>query len=430
MILTYRYKPRPTRAQYQRLAQMCELQRLLYNGALEERIVTWRRVSKSVSKFDQMKSLTVIREHDEAYRAMPVWMSRWTLTRIDEAMKGFFGRVKRGVKAGFPRYKPMSRWRSFGFEQWDGIRLDGDRLIIKSMVGAVRLHMHRSLPADAVIKCCTFTKKNQHWWITMAVDVPVAAAHAAPDTAVGIDIGVVHLAATSDGDFFSNVRPRSRREKELRRASRALARCKRGSKRRGKILAKLARAQKRVADFRSNHLHQVSAEITRRYALIGVEKLKLKNMTRSARGSVDEPGRNVRAKSGLNRALADAAPGRLIQLIAYKAERAGGTMVKVDPRGTSQDCSSCGTKVEKTLSERTHRCVCGTELDRDVNARKTSSNGHSRSTGGAGRPETPTWGRSPSVVSETRSPRLHKLPKRRTRVIVFPHDNPNSINTV
>jgi putative transposase len=149
-----------------------------------------------------------------------------------------------------------------------------------------------------------------------------------------------------------------------------LARCRKGSKRRAKKRERLVRLQRRVADFRSNHLHQVSAEIARRYALIGVEKLNLKNMTRSARGGVDEPGRNVRAKAGLNRSMADAAPGRLIQLLSYKAERAGGMMVKVDARNTSQDCSSCGIRVVKPLAERVHRCACGADLDRDVNAAK------------------------------------------------------------
>lgn len=91
-------------------------------------------------------------------------------------------------------------------------------------------------------------------------------------------------------------------------------------------------------------------------------------MTASAKGSAEEPGINVRAKAGLNRSMLDASPTMLINFISYKAERAGGMMVKVKPHNTSQDCSSCGERVPKKLSQRIHKCVCGAELQRDHNA--------------------------------------------------------------
>jgi len=368
MLLTYRYKLKPTWAQYRALDRILEAQRQLYNAALQERIEAWRKAKVSISKIDQNKSLTQIRAADETYRALPVALSRWSIARVDDAMTGFFGRVKRGSKPGFPRFKPMSRWRSFGFVEWSGIRLKQDRLLFAPIVGAIRLNLHRPLPEGASIKSCTFTKASRHWWITMAANIPISADHPRPDTVVGIDVGVTHLATTSDGEMFDNVRSFDRQRKKLRKLSRALARCKRASKRRRKVRERLAKIQRRIANVRSNHLYQVSAELARRYALIGVEKLKTKNMTRSARGSADEQGKNVRQKAGLNRAMLDASPARLIQFLTYKAERAGGVVVKVDPRGTSQDCSSCGTRVEKTLAERVHRCACGLILDRDVNA--------------------------------------------------------------
>lgn len=116
---------------------------------------------------------------------------------------------------------------------------------------------------------------------------------------------------------------------------------------------------------RRNRLHHVSKEITDAHAFVVVEKLKLKNMTRSASGTVDEPGTNVAQKRGLNRALADAAPGRLISMIRYKAERAGGVVVEVSAAGTSQECPLCEAKVAKALSERRHVCPCGADMHRD-----------------------------------------------------------------
>ncbi|GHE75918.1 hypothetical protein GCM10019059_39080 [Camelimonas fluminis] len=130
----------------------------------------------------------------------------------------------------------------------------------------------------------------------------------------------------------------------------------------------MARQQRNIANFRANHLHQVSAGIANRHGFIAVEKLKLKNMSRSAKGTIAEPGVNIRPKAGLNRSLLDAAPRPLIALLTYKAERAGGILVKVDPRNTSITCSACGVDVPKTLSQRRHECRCGAVLQRDHNA--------------------------------------------------------------
>jgi putative transposase len=222
----------------------------------------------------------------------------------------------------------------------------------------------------------------------MQVDVPVAESHANPETVVGLDVGVEHLVTTSDGLHIPNHRPRSRRERDLRIAQRALARCRRGSKRRAKVRDNLARVQRRIANARSTYLHQVSARLARDYAFIAVEKLRVKSMTGSARGNADQPGTNVRQKAGLNRALLDAAPATLISYTSYKAERAGGVMVKENAAHSSQDCSSCDERVPKPLSERTHRCKCGLVLHRDHNAainilnRALAAHGRARPPGG------------------------------------------------
>jgi putative transposase len=368
LLLTYRFKLQPTKTQYVVLNRLCEQQRQLYNAALQERVDAWKKAQVSITKLDQFKSLTQIRSFDETFSAIPVALSRWSIARVDDAFKGFFGRVKKGSKAGFPRFKAMSRWRSFGFAEWDGIRMRGAKVLSKPFGSGLKVKMHRTIPDGSSIKSCTFTRIARHWFITMAVDVPVAAKHSAPDTMVGIDVGTEHLATTSDGLHIENIRPRARREKELRRAQRALARCKRGSKRRRKVREKLARVQRSVANTRSTYLHRVSAKLAQTYAFIAVEKLQVNNMTRSAKGTAKEPGANVRRKAGLNRSMLDASCSRLIDFLSYKAERAGGMLVKVNPHYTSQDCSSCGKRVPKKLSQRIHRCDCGTVLQRDHNA--------------------------------------------------------------
>lgn len=368
LVQTYVFGLRPSRAQHAALDRILTNQRHLYNAGLEERISAWRR-GISIGLNDQTKSLTQIRSFDADYCGLPYNVSKWTLKRLDDAMKAFFRRSKQRSKAGFPRFRSVGRWTSFGFHQKDGLRLTNGKLRFSGgIVGAIDLRMHRDLPAGAVIKSATFTREGRHWRVALAIASESQAEHRMLGSAIGIDVGIEALATLSSGARIDNIRPRKSAERKLRTAARALSRCKRGSRRRKNVRARLAQAQRAVRNARTTHLHQVSAAIARDFELIAVEKLQLRNMTRSARGTRNEPGKNVRQKAGLNRSLADAAPGRLISMIHYKAERAGGMMVEVDPKRTSQECSSCGAIMVKALSERRHVCACGADLHRDHNA--------------------------------------------------------------
>ncbi|MGM4906798.1 helix-turn-helix domain-containing protein [Tardiphaga sp. 866_E4_N2_1] len=135
MLLTYCYKLMPTRAQYRAMDRILESQGLLFNASLQDRIEAWRKAKVSISKIDQNKSLTKIRAEGETHRAMPV-LSRWAIARVDDAMTGFFGRVKRGSMAGFPRFKPMTRWPASALS-------NGERLLFAPIIGAMRLNLHR-----------------------------------------------------------------------------------------------------------------------------------------------------------------------------------------------------------------------------------------------------------------------------------------------
>jgi putative transposase len=149
---------------------------------------------------------------------------------------------------------------------------------------------------------------------------------------------------------------------------RALARCRKGSNRRRKVKARLARQLRAVANTRDPHLHRVSARLAREHALVVLEDLRIRNMTRSIAGTVEEPGTNVAQKRGLNRSILDAGWGKLVQFVRYKAARAGGELICVDARGTSQECRRCGAVVPKPLSLRQHVCPCGLDEHRDVNS--------------------------------------------------------------
>ena len=371
MILTYQYGLRPRRKQHVALDGILEGQRLFANAALQERRDAWRLARKSVSYVGQTASLTQIRADDpDGYGSLPANLSRWTLKRIDDSFQSFFERCRKNGKAGFPRFKSIARWRSFGFAEFSGIRLVNGALVFEGMPGRLKLHMHRPLPPGATILSCVFTKEAGRWRVSLQIDAPdVHTVRREISHLVGLDWGVENHLSLSTGEAVENPRLGKAAAAADRRASRKLNRAEKGSKRRKKTRAELARVRKKLANRRKTHLHQASARIARVFGSIAVEDLNVKSLTASAKGTVENPGKNVRQKAGLNREILDTSPGRLIEMIRYKAERAGGNFVEVDAKQTSQDCSGCGATVRKDLKTRIHRCAhCKTELHRDVNA--------------------------------------------------------------
>src|SRR5688572_19714078 len=152
MIITYRYRLIPTKRQHLVLEAILEDQRQLYNGALEGRIDAFRKVRLTRTYLDQAKALTEWRQTDPQAAWLPVALQRWTLKRLDEAYRSFFRRLKAGSKPGYPRFRGEGRFDTFGFRQFCGIRLRGNRVSFKGMPGSIRLHLHRPLPNESPVR--------------------------------------------------------------------------------------------------------------------------------------------------------------------------------------------------------------------------------------------------------------------------------------
>ena len=354
MNLSYKYSLLPSKRQHMALAAICESQRQLYNAALQERIDCYRNTGRSLSNFDQSGGLTECRRYLPEMAAIPRTIQRWTLDRLDNAYKAFFRRLKaHNGKAGFPRFRGKDGWDSFGFSRFSGIQFDGKRLWFKGMPSGLRVHLHRPLPNNADIRSCVLRRGAKGWWVSLQIFIETPE-KTAVRTAVGIDLGLKVFAYCSDGLIIPNPRIARRAEREMRRRQRALARCQRGSNRRRKVKAMLARTHADIVNARTTWLHQQSALLTKRYDLIAVENLNIKGMLKSPT---------------LARSISDASWSKFLGFLSYKAEKAGSYLIKVDPKGTSQKCSSCGKLVPKSLAVRTHSCPsCGLEIDRDWNA--------------------------------------------------------------
>jgi putative transposase len=348
MILSYRYRLYPTRAQDAALGDMlgdfCEL----YNCALDHRISAYAK-GAAIRYNEQAAALPQIRRELPHQGRWSATAQQQVLRRLDKSYAAFFGRVKRGAKAGFPRFRARARYHAADFRVGDGMTLrKSGKLGFVGVPGEVKVKWHRDLPS--VPNSAILSRNAGKWFIILHVDVaPVE--RASPDS-VGIDMGLTSLVAFSTGQTIARPNITKRNARKLRVAQRALARCNRRSKSRRKRKATVAKLQAHIGNARRDNLHKLAAGIVARFGRIAVEDLNMKGL---AAGMLAKP-------------VNDAAWSMLANMLAYKAEKAGCELVKVDPRGTSQTCPECQAVAKKTLAERMHRCCCGCTLDRDVAA--------------------------------------------------------------
>ncbi len=342
-----------------------------YNAALEARIGAWMKAGVSISYYDQCKSLTAIRNNTQfpELAALSVQVFRGVLQRLDRSFRDFFRRTEGGGKPGFPRFKAARRWRTVEIAEVSrGMvrRPDRDwRLHVKGLP-PLQLRTSRELPEGTELKTLRVVRKPLRTEVHLGFAFPPVAPKEAIARPVGIDAGVANRLTLSDG---GEVAKREVDRGPLRRLQRAVARATPGSGNRRKKAGSLARKWKRIADANRQTLHRTVSALSRAYDFFAIEDLQIANMMRSAKGTAAEPGRNVRAKAGLNRAISEQGWGMFFTLVRDKAASAGLQVAEVAPRGTSQSCSGCGAVAPKCLAVRVHACpACGLVLDRDVNA--------------------------------------------------------------
>ena len=368
----------PTTRQEERLRFMLDVTRQLYNALLDERRYAWTARRIVVTTSQQYKEITELRAEDQRIRAVYRECQDAVLHRLDLAFAAFFRRIRCGETPGYPRFKPASRWKQLEFPHGNrALKLLGenqDRLTVPG-VGTMRVRKGRPVPpfgrAFVVVK-------NGRWYATFECS---REPQPLPKTGkiIGVDRGVYVLAATSEGELIRNGRFQQRRARITTRLQRELEaltkrderkRCvNRDDPKRIAAVRRLARAREREANCRLDALHKKALKLIRSADVIGLEKLDLRAMTRSARGTVEAPGRNVAAKRGLNRVMLDAGFGILARLIGEKAACAVREVIAVEPRYSSQTCGRCRHVSAKSRRRRRFACVsCGFTTHVDVNA--------------------------------------------------------------
>ena len=346
---SYRYRLYPNRTQETVLISTLETCRRLYNNALAERRDAWKDERRRIIYREQQGALPG--NKDEYQLRVHSQVLQDVLRRLRKAFDAFFRRVRDGETPGYPRFKGKGKYDSFTYPQSGFSLLEDGRHLKLSKIGSFRIKLHR--PLEGRVKTCTIKRDVDQWYVVFSCEVESGArSHNGPT--IGVDVGLEKFATLSDGTVIENPRFLRESEQTIKKRQRRVSRRKKGSNRRKKAKKKLARMHRKVRNQRNDFTHKLSRQLAENYSTITFEKLNIINMVKN---------------HYLARSIVDASWNKLIQYTTYKAEEAGGKVVLVDPKNTSQMCSRCGMLVKKDLSVRIHSCWnCGLTIDRDLNA--------------------------------------------------------------
>lgn len=351
---TFCYRLYPTAAQERALLSTLDECRWLYNQLLEERRDAYEESGDCISMHSQINRLPELKSSRGSLKNVHSQVLQNVAARVDFAFKGFFRRCKAGEKPGYPRFR---RYGSFTYPQ-SGFhiervgKLSGGGKIFLSKIGHVKAAIHRLL--EGTVKTCTLRCfPSGKWFVYFVCEIEP---EVLPESieAVGVDVGLVSFATTSEGEKIENPGFFRKEEQALARAQRRFCEAEKSTKERTNRRRVVAKVHERIANKRRNFAHQEGRKLVNRYGFIVVEDLSVNRMSKNNR---------------LAKSILDAAWSEFTRKLSYKAEWAGRKFVKVDPAYTSQDCSRCRSRQVMPLSAREYECsICGLALDRDHNA--------------------------------------------------------------
>lgn len=298
------------------------------------------------------------------------------LKDLDRAYKNFFEK-----RAGFPRFKKKGLHDAFRYPQ--GFKLDESN----------------SRKIEGTPKQVTVSLSAGKWYVSIQTEREVPEPVHPSQSVVGVDMGVARFATLSDGSCIKPLHSFRKHEKKLAKLQRKLAKRVKFSANWRKLKARIQRLHRTIANVRNDFLHKTTTSISKNHALVVIEDLKVQNMSRSASGTLDHPGKNVRVKAGLNKSILDQGWFEFRRQLAYKLAWLGGTLLLVPPQYTSQTCSHCGC-VDKSnrVSQAKFKCTaCGFECNADHNAAlNILAAGQAVSACGAGRAQAPASKQEPA----------------------------------
>jgi len=297
------------------------------------------------------------------------------LRNLDRAFKDCFDKTQTNKRC--PTFKKKGvAIDSFSYPQ--GFKIDQElNKIFLPKIGWVTYRNSRKIVG--VPKNITVSRKGVYWYVSIQVEYDAMSLTHKSTSDVGIDMGIKRFATLSDGTVYNPLNSFKGKAEKLAKFQRKLKNKKKFSSNWKKVKAKITKCHEDIANARKDYLHKVSTEVCENQAMIFVEDLKIKNMSKSAIGTLDKPGKKVAQKSGLNKAILDQGWSMFFQMLEYKQDWNGGMVLKVPPHHTSQKCPACHhTSVQNRLTQADFVCTkCGfTANADDVGSINVRTRGH------------------------------------------------------
>jgi putative transposase len=367
----YKFELRPDGAQRRLLRRFGGSCRYVYNRALALQKARYERAEKKLGYAGLCKELTAWRNEARWLGEAHSQILQQALKDLERAYRNFFEK-----RAAFPRFKKKGRGESFRFPQ--GTRLDqrSDRIYLPKL-GWVRYRNSRAVPG----KVCnvTVSLSGGRWLISIQTRREDAPRIHPATGAVGIDMGVARFATLSDGTVYEPLNSFKHHQRRLAHYQRMMSRRSKLGKNWQKARRKVQKVYARIGNCRRDYLHKATTAISKSHAMVCLEDLQVRNMSRSAAGSLESPGRNVRAKSGLNRSILDQGWFEFRRQLQYKLGWNGGMLIVVPPHNSSRECPACGhSEAANRTTQAQFRCVeCGFSENADrVGAINILARGH------------------------------------------------------
>jgi putative transposase len=358
----YKFQLKTNARQVEQLSRFAGCSRLAWNKAL----------ALQKSRLDQKTKLLT---YEECAAELVIWKTelqfleevhsqplQQTLKDLDRALKDSF----KGMRC-FPKFKKKGQQDSFRYPQ--GIKVNNDQVYLPK-IGWFKFRKSREI--EGLIKNVTVSRVAGKWYVSIQVESEIANPIHPTKSAIGIDLGVKQFATMSDGIVLKSINSFKKWEAKLSREQRKLSRKTKFSSNWKKQKAKIQKIHSTIAHVRNDFLHKATSSVSKNHAIVVLEDLKVSNMSRSARGTVEKPGANIAAKAGLNKSILDQGWYEFKRQLIYKEEWRGGKVILINPANTSQTCSKCKhIAAQNRLSQAQFQCVsCGHCENADLNAAK------------------------------------------------------------
>lgn len=361
----YKFKLKTNVNSNQKLAQTAGCCRYVYNCFLSQRIESYKSEGNSPNYYKQAVQLPEKKRELQWLNNCPSQALQHSLKDLEQAYKNFFRRVKQKETPGFPRFKKREQKNSFRLPQ--GVKVDESKVFLPK-IGWIRFH--KSQEINGKLKNTTIIQDTDGWYVSFQTEQKKADPVHPSKTTVGIDMGVKYFAFLSNGINIEPLNIFRKLQFQLAKEQRRLSKKQKKSANWRKQKTRVAKIHKRIRDSRNDFLHKESTQICKNHAVVVLENLKVSNMSKSAKGTVECPGKSVRAKSGLNRSILDQGWYTFRKMIEYKQSWYGGRVILVDPKNTSRRCPKCGcVSKENRKTQDTFSCInCNYKTNADFNA--------------------------------------------------------------